>query len=104
MYTTVDYHTAGEPFRIVTGGAPDIPGRSVLERRDAAIAGEADRMQTDITEVASVAEASSASAEQVSASTQQTSASTQEIASSAHELAGTAEHLATLVGRFKTTA
>ena len=40
-------------------------------------------MQSDITEVASVAEESSASAEQVSASTQQTSASTQEIAASA---------------------
>lgn len=31
--TTVDYHTAGEPFRIVTGGAPDLQGRTVLERR-----------------------------------------------------------------------
>lgn len=34
MLTTTDYHTAGEPFRIVTGGLPDIPGRSVLERRE----------------------------------------------------------------------
>ena len=33
---TVDYHTAGEPFRIVTGGAPAIPGRTVRERREAA--------------------------------------------------------------------
>ncbi|MGI5272170.1 proline racemase family protein [Nonomuraea sp. CA-218870] len=31
--TTVDYHTAGEPFRIVTGGVPGIPGATVLERR-----------------------------------------------------------------------
>jgi proline racemase len=30
---TVDYHTAGEPFRIVTGGAPELEGRTVLERR-----------------------------------------------------------------------
>ncbi len=30
---TVDYHTAGEPFRIVLGGVPDIPGATVLERR-----------------------------------------------------------------------
>ena len=30
---TVDYHTAGEPFRIVTGGIPELEGRSVLERR-----------------------------------------------------------------------
>jgi len=29
-----DYHTAGEPFRIVTAGAPDIPGSTVLERRE----------------------------------------------------------------------
>jgi proline racemase len=29
-----DYHTAGEPFRIVTGGTPEIPGSSVHERRE----------------------------------------------------------------------
>lgn len=29
----LDYHTAGEPFRIVTGGLPDLPGASILERR-----------------------------------------------------------------------
>lgn len=29
-----DYHTAGEPFRIVTAGAPDIPGATVRERRE----------------------------------------------------------------------
>jgi proline racemase len=28
-----DYHTAGEPFRIVTGGVPDLEGSTVLERR-----------------------------------------------------------------------
>ncbi len=31
---TTDYHTAGEPFRIVVGGAPEIPGASVRERRE----------------------------------------------------------------------
>ncbi len=31
--TTTDYHTGGEPFRIITGGAPVLEGRSVLERR-----------------------------------------------------------------------
>jgi proline racemase/trans-L-3-hydroxyproline dehydratase len=31
---TTDYHTAGEPFRIVTGGAPEIPGSTVRERRE----------------------------------------------------------------------
>ncbi|MEV7780344.1 proline racemase family protein [Kitasatospora sp. NPDC088351] len=34
---TVDYHTAGEPFRIVVGGAPVIPGDGVAERRAVAI-------------------------------------------------------------------
>ncbi len=28
-----DYHTAGEPFRIVTGGVPRLEGASVLEKR-----------------------------------------------------------------------
>jgi methyl-accepting chemotaxis protein len=61
---------------------------------------EACRAENDITEVASVAEQSSASTEQVSASTQQTSASTQEIAASAQTLSGTAQELNSLVGRF----
>ncbi|MEK6719098.1 MAG: proline racemase family protein [Chloroflexota bacterium] len=30
---TADYHTGGEPFRIVVDGLPEIPGRTVLERR-----------------------------------------------------------------------
>ncbi|QRP43293.1 proline racemase family protein [Amycolatopsis sp. FDAARGOS 1241] len=34
--SVTDYHTAGEPFRIVTAGAPEIPGATVLERREAA--------------------------------------------------------------------
>jgi proline racemase len=29
----VDYHTGGEPFRIVTGGAPRLEGATILERR-----------------------------------------------------------------------
>jgi proline racemase/trans-L-3-hydroxyproline dehydratase len=33
---TTDYHTAGEPFRIVTAGVPAIPGATVRERREAA--------------------------------------------------------------------
>jgi proline racemase/trans-L-3-hydroxyproline dehydratase len=45
VITTVDYHTAGEPFRIVTGGAPEIPGATVLERREHAMTGEADRIR-----------------------------------------------------------
>jgi proline racemase len=35
-----DYHTAGEPFRIVAEGSVDIPGESVLSRRDHAIGSE----------------------------------------------------------------
>lgn len=35
-----DYHTAGEPFRIVTGGVPEIAGATVLERRDRAASDE----------------------------------------------------------------
>jgi proline racemase len=31
--TTVDYHTAGEPFRIVTGGVPPLEGVGVPARR-----------------------------------------------------------------------
>jgi proline racemase len=31
--TTTDYHTAGEPFRIVIGGVPPIPGATILEKR-----------------------------------------------------------------------
>jgi len=30
---TVDYHTAGEPFRIVVGGVPPLRGSTALERR-----------------------------------------------------------------------
>ncbi len=36
-YRTEDYHTAGEPFRIVVQGAPDLPGVTVGDRRAAAV-------------------------------------------------------------------
>ena len=36
-----DYHTAGEPFRIVTAGAPELDGATVRERRERAAASEA---------------------------------------------------------------
>ena len=39
-YICTDYHTAGEPFRIVTAGVPEIPGASVRERRERAAADE----------------------------------------------------------------
>jgi proline racemase len=31
--TTIDAHTAGEPFRVITGGYPDVPGDTILARR-----------------------------------------------------------------------
>lgn len=31
--STVDAHTGGEPFRVVTGGLPELPGATILERR-----------------------------------------------------------------------
>jgi trans-L-3-hydroxyproline dehydratase len=34
--TTIDAHAAGEPLRVVTGGYPDLPGRTMLEKRQAA--------------------------------------------------------------------
>ena len=36
LVRTIDYHTAGEPFRIVVEGTPEIPGSTVAERRVAA--------------------------------------------------------------------
>src|SRR3954464_8122859 len=33
---TTDYHTAGEPFRIVVEGTPEIPGATVRDKREAA--------------------------------------------------------------------
>ncbi len=31
--TTIDAHTGGEPFRVITGGLPELPGDTILERR-----------------------------------------------------------------------
>jgi proline racemase len=31
--TTIDAHTAGEPFRVIVGGYPSLPGESILARR-----------------------------------------------------------------------
>ena len=30
---TIDAHTAGEPLRVVTGGWPEIPGDTILAKR-----------------------------------------------------------------------
>ncbi|MEU7897938.1 proline racemase family protein [Nonomuraea sp. NPDC049152] len=40
MIQTIDYHTGGEPFRIVVGGIGEIKGSTVLERRAAAFQSE----------------------------------------------------------------
>jgi proline racemase len=37
---TTDYHTAGEPFRIVDAGPVEIPGKTVRDRRDYALGSE----------------------------------------------------------------
>tara|TARA_R110002072_G_scaffold174303_10_gene329720 strand:- start:37979 stop:38992 length:1014 start_codon:yes stop_codon:yes gene_type:complete len=31
--TTIEAHTAGEPLRIITSGYPEVPGKTILERR-----------------------------------------------------------------------
>ena len=33
MIETVDYHTGGEPFRIVTDGAQPLEGATILDKR-----------------------------------------------------------------------
>ena len=33
VISTVEVHTGGEPFRIVTSGLPHIPGNTIVERR-----------------------------------------------------------------------
>src|SRR5437879_1561700 len=33
VITALDTHAAGEPLRIVTGGYPELPGATILERR-----------------------------------------------------------------------
>ena len=33
VITTIDAHAAGEPLRIVTGGMPELPGETILQRR-----------------------------------------------------------------------
>jgi methyl-accepting chemotaxis protein len=70
--------------------------------RQAAAGAEA--IQTEIAEVASVAEQSSSSTNQVAMSTENTSASAQQIAASAQQLADTAAELQQRVGAFRLTA
>jgi methyl-accepting chemotaxis protein len=93
-----------QAFERIEAGIEDMTAR--VGHITASVRGIADgagRMQSEIDDVALVAEQSSASSEQVSASAQQTSASAQQIAASARELATTAEQLERLVGQFKLT-
>ena len=46
QYAATDYHTAGEPFRIVAEGVVDIPGADVRARREyAARSDEVERVR-----------------------------------------------------------
>jgi methyl-accepting chemotaxis protein len=92
---------AREAFEAIGASVDDMNAR--IEQIAAAaqeISAGATRMRDDVSEIAAVAEESSATTQQVSASTEQTSASTQQIAASAQDLARTAEELERLVGRF----
>jgi methyl-accepting chemotaxis protein len=90
-----------EAFEAIGGAVEDVSARvSEIAGAVNQISVEAERAEHDVTEVAGVAEESSASAEQVSASTQQTAASTQEMAASAESLAATADQLHAVVARF----
>lgn len=33
VITTIEAHAAGEPLRVITGGLPEIPGKTILEKR-----------------------------------------------------------------------
>ena len=72
-----------------------------ISQLTAGIVEAAVRVREHVSEVAVVAEQSSASTEEVSASTQQTSAASQEVTASAQKVADTAATLAELSGRFK---
>ena len=92
---------AREAFEAIGNAVGDVSARvEAISGAVRTIATEAGRAEQDVSEVAAVAEQSSASAQQVSATTQQTSASTQEIAASAQSLAATATQLNGLVSRF----
>ena len=93
-----------EAFVTIGSSFEDIAGRI----DQIAIAAEltlasAQTMQDSISELAAVAEQSSASTQQVSASTEETSASAEQVSASAQELSSNAESLRRLVAQFKLT-
>jgi methyl-accepting chemotaxis protein len=98
---TATVERARTSFQSIGQAVEDVTARAgVIAEAIRRLSEDADRMATDISGVAEVAESSSASTEQVSASAQQTSASTQEIAASAQELSRSAEELERLVAQF----
>ena len=94
--------TAREAFLAIGGVGVEVTGQ-VADRAAPieAVRDGARQMTNSLTEVAAVAEQSSASVEQVSASTQETTASTAEIVTSAERLSTTAGELERLVARFR---
>ncbi|MEZ5101944.1 MAG: HAMP domain-containing methyl-accepting chemotaxis protein [Thermoleophilia bacterium] len=92
---------AREAFLRIGTSVEDMSARvSAIAAAAADVADGADRVRADVSEVAVVAEQSSASSEEVSASTEETTATTEEFAAAAAGLARTAEQLDQLVGRF----
>ena len=99
--STTTVAAAREAFERIGEGVEDVTARvEAIAAAIAQVAQAGERLEVNMSDVAAVAEQSSATSEQVSASTQETSASTQEIAVSADRLARTAEELSLLVGRF----
>jgi methyl-accepting chemotaxis protein len=89
------FSAIGECIDDVTARVEGIAGAITV------IAERAARVEHDMSEVAGVAEQTSASSEEVSATAEETSASTEQIAASAQELAQTAAELSRLVGAFR---
>jgi methyl-accepting chemotaxis protein len=91
-------------FQRIAATVADMSDRVELLATEAAqMAAGGERIRDDLSEVAAVAEQSSASSQQVSASTEQTSASTQQISASAQHLATIATELETMISQFKVT-
>ena len=94
-----------EAFLLIGRAVDDMTGR--IEQIAAAsqeISASAASMEEHVSQVATVSEASSASAEQVSAATEESSASAQQIAATAGELSSSADELNRLVRQFKVIA
>jgi methyl-accepting chemotaxis protein len=90
-----------QTFFDISGAIHDLSDRATeINQLTSGIVDAAVRVRERVSEVAVVAEQSSAATEQVSASTEETSAAAQEVSASAQKVAGTAAALAELSGRF----